>query len=50
MESFVLDAPLYKRKIVVVQKETIVHSDDFDAPGRTAKIFQFNLTTVVDKS
>ena len=33
MESFVLDAPLYKRKIVVEQKETVVHSDDFDAPG-----------------
>ena len=29
-----LDAPLYKRKIVVEEKETIVHSDDFDAPGK----------------
>lgn len=29
-----LDAPLYKRKIVVDEKETIVHSDDFDAPGK----------------
>ena len=35
MESFVLDAPMYKRAISIDKSDVVTHSDDFDAPGKS---------------
>jgi len=42
---FVLNAPLFKRKIEIVKSETILHSDDFDAPVYFLKFNQLKLKT-----
>ena len=33
LESFVIDAPMFKKTILIEETETVTHSDDFDAPG-----------------
>ena len=35
LESFVLDAPMYKRAISIDKSDVVTHSDDFDAPGKS---------------
>ena len=40
LESFVLDAPMYKRAISIDKSDVVTHSDDFDAPGKS--IFRQN--------
>ncbi|PVU86286.1 hypothetical protein BB561_006754 [Smittium simulii] len=42
-ESFTLDCPLFKKKIEIVEWETIIHSDDAFAPVCLAKINKVKL-------
>ncbi|CAG5094633.1 Oidioi.mRNA.OKI2018_I69.XSR.g13729.t1.cds [Oikopleura dioica] len=44
-ESFVTDCPLYKKKIALEETETILHSDDFDAPVYYLQIKKASLET-----
>ncbi|KAG8197082.1 hypothetical protein JTE90_004348 [Oedothorax gibbosus] len=37
-ESFVLDCPLFKKKLIVQEKETVIHSDDAFAPVAYLKL------------
>ena len=43
LESFVLDAPMYKRAISIDKSDVVTHSDDFDAPVLYLKLQEVSL-------
>lgn len=42
-ESFVLDCPMFKKRIVVEEMEKVLHSDDFSAPVYFLKLHRLRL-------